>query len=384
MVKNNILFNQFTFKKLSNYIINPYNTIKNSEKILKPSTFFYKNFYEILFILIICVYIFKIENPLQKKIFRYTFYNDKRPRESCINDDTFKCFGMPSGHTETATFLCILLYYKKYIPLYLGIFIILCTILQRILTKMHTFQQIIGGFILGSIYALIYIKLDNILYFTLFIFAISIIYVLYIIYKIDNEIKNHPTWIDKSLKPLLDKKASNPLFNKVIELFIFPTFYTWNMIEKDMDILIEKIKNTNIKFDAIVGMKSGGAILTKYIADKLNIKYYYIKASDKDYNCNKKVHNAVNDFIKNKMKYKKTYMICENIENNIENQNILLFDEFINTGSTMKAGIDYLINEKKVSYVLPITIQIKEFEKYDFEFLHVNTNFRIWPWGYNN
>ena len=53
MVKNNILFNQFTFKKLSNYIINPYNTIKNSKKILKPSTFFYKNFYEILFILII-------------------------------------------------------------------------------------------------------------------------------------------------------------------------------------------------------------------------------------------------------------------------------------------------------------------------------------------
>ena len=43
MVKKNILFNQFTFKKLSNYIINPYNTIKNSEKILKPSNFFYKN-----------------------------------------------------------------------------------------------------------------------------------------------------------------------------------------------------------------------------------------------------------------------------------------------------------------------------------------------------
>jgi len=130
----------------------------------------------LLLIILIGLYHYIVLNPLEKNIFKHEFYNDKRPKIECKNDDSYKCYGMPSGHTETATVVSLLLWYKKYISIYFVFIIIFLTMLQRLLSKMHSLKQVFAGLIIGSIYSAIYIKLDNTLYIILFMLFLIFIY----------------------------------------------------------------------------------------------------------------------------------------------------------------------------------------------------------------
>ena len=153
--------------------------------------------------------------------------------------------------------------------------------------------------------------------------------------QIDKQMTKYPAWIDVTLYPILQSKVNKPLLYKMGEIvFCKNKYMSWPAVEIILDELIDKIKQTNIKFDAVVGIKSGGAILTKYIANK----------------------------------------------------NILLFDELIYGGSTITNCINYLVNEKGVKTVFPVTIVSKK-EKYDtftplYHQLGLFTH--VWPWGYDN
>lgn len=94
-------------------------------------------------------------NPLEKQITQL-FIIDRRPNKQCINNNNFICLGMPSGHTEVATILCLLLYYSNLIPLYIAIYLIILVGIQRILTMAHTVFQVLVGLILGLIYVYFY------------------------------------------------------------------------------------------------------------------------------------------------------------------------------------------------------------------------------------
>jgi membrane-associated phospholipid phosphatase len=132
--------------------------------------------FDILFIFFISFYHYIILNPLEKNIFRHLFYNDKRPKIDCKNDESFRCYGMPSGHTETIVIFCLLLFHKKYISKFIVFLLVLLIISQRLLSKMHTFKQVFVGLIMGSIYSAIYIQLNNKLYIILFILFITLLY----------------------------------------------------------------------------------------------------------------------------------------------------------------------------------------------------------------
>jgi hypoxanthine phosphoribosyltransferase len=336
----------------------------------------------ILYILFLILYYFFIINPLEKKIFKNYFYNDKRPLKTCVRDCSFDCYGMPSGHTEVATLVSFILYYKKYIGLPLAVIFIGLIAFQRLFTSMHTIYQVIAGFVLGFIYSFIFMKLDNLLYFFIFILFLTFTLLFTYIYIIDKKMNQYPEWIDKSLIPIMEKKQNVPTYLKMYDCICF-YYLEWKELETYMDILVDKIKKTNIKFDCIVGIKSGGAILTKYIADKLKLKYYYIKISDKKHNCNSKtVLTNINYSLTNiVLKPKNEFVICEEIKDNIENQKVLLFDECVLTGNTMNLSMDYLYNNKKASYVLPCTISTTKeniFSVYNKE-LKV-----LFPWGYDN
>jgi membrane-associated phospholipid phosphatase len=130
----------------------------------------------LLFIIFIGLYHYIILNPLEKNIFRHAFYNDRRPRIECKNDDSYKCYGMPSGHTETAVIISLLLYYNKFISQNIAFLIIFLTILQRLLSQMHTLKQVFAGLIIGCIYSGIYIKIDNPVYIILFMLFLTFFY----------------------------------------------------------------------------------------------------------------------------------------------------------------------------------------------------------------
>jgi hypoxanthine phosphoribosyltransferase len=353
---------------------------------------------EIIIICIVTLIHFILLNPLIKNIYYEYFGLDKRPLNKCKNDITFKCYGMPSGHVESATIFSLLLLNKQFINKFFAILIIIVFGLQRIYYKMHTIKQIIIGLFFGLIYSLIYINLlPNIKYVILFIILLILYYNHLLINIIDfNLNKKLPSWVDKSLIPLIEKKKNVAYYRKFIEIFFCTNlglynntklFCTWELLEKYMDNLINKIKKKKIKFDCIIGIKTGGAIICKYIAKKLNIKYYFIKVSKTKYNCNKKQFNTLTDIIDNHIiKKKSKYIVCEPIINNLKNQNLLVIDELISSGNTMKTVIDYLYIEKKVNSIYPLIISRATIGKrYTYPInLATKSNYIIWPWGYDN
>ena len=141
------------------------------------------NIIKIILIFIIFIYHFYILNRLEKN-FNQTFfnYNDvKRPLERCNHEENkFKnCIGMPSGHAEISTIVSLLLYNYNYINQYLCIFIIVVVSLQRVVSNMHTFPQIITGIIMGTLYSLIYIHFN--LSIISFLIVLSIGFILMLI-----------------------------------------------------------------------------------------------------------------------------------------------------------------------------------------------------------
>jgi hypoxanthine phosphoribosyltransferase len=347
--------------------------------------------YNFIFLLIfIFIFFFFIINPIEKKIYQLYFGDSKRPLEKCKNSKDFECFGMPSGHTEIATIISFILYFNKYINLFMVFIIILIFAMQRIVSNMHTISQVIYGLLLGLLYSLIFLKLHKKIYIIIFILILTLVLNFIYITIINKKIKEYPDWVlnDSSLEPILKKKYNIPFYAKFFETMSPCRYIGWKELENNMDTLINKIKESGITFDAVVGIKSGGAILSKYISNKLDLDCYYIKISDKDDGCNKKIISAtINYSIKKIKNQEKEYIICEGISENLIGKKILLIDEVMGTGNTMKNAIKYLYN-KNASFVLPCAIYIDTTQNLinlsEIIYLNKNNNPLIWSWGYDN
>jgi len=306
---------------------------------------------------------------------------------------TFRCLGMPSGHAQTITIFALLLHNYKIISFQSSILLVIIVSLQRLFVKAHTFLQVIIGILLGYIYSYIYIS-NNLSYNCLFyILGITFVIIFSIIYKIEVELyKPIPNWVDKSMISTIEKKRSSPFYLKFLTILTNSvihgrTFITWSQLEDYLDILIEKIKQTNIHFDGVVGIKSGGAIISDYVSKKLNIPNYKIKLSREEYHCDKKPHDTINDIYQRKIIGNLgVYSVCEPIKQNIQGKNIILIDEMITTGKTMNEAIKYLKNVKHVNIITPVCISFsKNSFEFNYEFIHVlNGKTAVWSWGYDN
>jgi hypoxanthine phosphoribosyltransferase len=359
------------------------------EKNTKKNILVFINF--ISFLIYIFIFFFYIINPIEKKIYQLYFGNSNRPLEKCKNSKDFECFGMPSGHTEIATIISFILYSNKYINLFMVFIIIFIFAMQRIVSSMHTISQVIYGLILGLLYSLIFINLNKKIYIIIFILILTLVLNFIYITIINKKIKEYPEWVlnDSSLEPILKKKYNIPFYAKFCETSLLNRYIEWNELENNMDILINKIKQSGITFDTVVGIKSGGAILSKYISNKLDLDCYYIKISDKDDDCNKKIiSSTINYSIKKIKNQENEYIICEGISENLIGKKILLIDEKIGTGNTMKNAINYLYNNKNASFILPCTIYMDTTQNLinpsKIIYLNKNNNDFIWSWGYDN
>ena len=345
----------------------------------------------------VTLYNYFIQNGLEK-IFFETYFNKfnfiKRPLKKCFNNFIgVNCIGMPSGHTETITIFCCLLYFYKIIPLWFCIFLIFITALQRIITNMHTLIQVLFGIFFGFIYAQIYKYLNFCFISFLIILFIGFILSLLVIYKIDKQINNKiPNWIDKTMLESIKKKQNSPLYIKICSIYINSfiqniTYINWKQLENKLDEIINEIKKSKEKFDVVVGIKTGGAIISDYISLKLGLPNYKIKISRSNYNCNKQPYHVVNDiFQKQILNEFGKYTICEDINENLQNKNIILIDEHVSSGKTMEETYNYLKNEKLVGYIYPtsITLNKKKYKsKLKINYLNNETIF-IFPWGYDN
>jgi hypoxanthine phosphoribosyltransferase len=346
-------------------------------------------------IILIAIYHFFIHNNLEKTFSQVYFDYDavKRPRSKCRDTDNssrLKCIGMPSGHAETVAVFSFLLYFYKIIPLWGCLFIIFITGLQRVITHMHTISQVIVGAILGCIYAFIYKKIA---YGFVIIFAIGLLLSILSVHQIDRQVYGPiPSWVDKSMYESIKKKQSSPFYIKVGTIYANAlvknrTFMGWDELENYLDKMIERINNSGIRYDALVGIKTGGAIISDYISQRLGLPNYKIKLSREEYNCNKKPSDAIDNMVKNTYFYEQgEYTICQGIDDNLEGKNIILVDELVGTGKTMEAAYNYLKEQKYANIIYPTCISLFKYKYHGS--LHINNILNeipvIWPWGYDN
>jgi hypothetical protein len=103
---------------------------------------------------------------------------------------TYRDLGMPSGHAEIATIISCILYYYKFISLWLCILLIFIFSLQRVIANRHTVFQVIIGIMCGLIYSYIYIS-NNLSFLSLgFVMLIGLLLISSIIYKIEEKREN--------------------------------------------------------------------------------------------------------------------------------------------------------------------------------------------------
>ena len=113
--------------------------------------------YFAIFLFVVVNYHHYIQNTIEKEFSLEYFGYDavKRPASGTIMrslDD----IGMPSGHAEGGIIMFSLLYFYKYIPLWLCILLIFIVASQRVLARRHTPMQVIVGILCGLIYTYIY------------------------------------------------------------------------------------------------------------------------------------------------------------------------------------------------------------------------------------
>jgi hypoxanthine phosphoribosyltransferase len=351
----------------------------------------------LIFIILITTYHYYIHNGLEKIFSQiYLDYDSvKRPLFRCKNRDNnsrLGCIGMPSGHAETSSVFSFLLYFNKIIPLWVCLLIISLISIQRITSHMHTLSQVVVGSILGLLYASIY-KKYSFGYGFIIVLTIGLLLTSLSIYKIDSQVHGPiPNWVDKSMYENIKKKQDSPFYMKIGSIYTNSfihntTFISWNELESYLDKMVERINNSEIKYDAVVGIKTGGAIISDYISFKLGLPNYKIKLSRDEYNCNKTPNDFIDDIVKKNLFYRQEkYQICEGIDDNLEGKNIILVDELVSTGKTMEESYNYLREKKYANIVYPTCIALYKYKYRGSLYINnvLNGTVLIWPWGYDN
>ena len=144
----------------------------------------------ICIIILLSYYHFYIHNKIEKLFSKSYFNYDyiRRPLAFCDNKNNHSklyCIGMPSGHAETYSLLCFLLYFYRIIPLWICLIIIFMVLLQRVISYKHTIIQVLIGSLLGFLYANIYKYFNLSIYGFLIVITIGFTLMILSLYKIN-------------------------------------------------------------------------------------------------------------------------------------------------------------------------------------------------------
>lgn len=320
-------------------------------------------------LVLICIFQYCILNGLEKMLFHHFSVSTLRP--NCKEFVTpIHCIGMPSGHAEIAVLAFMYFYLKKWLSLPITLFFIGIVCFQRVLSNNHTILQTVVGCFLGSIYFSIYYKHP----WVILLFFMFYLNVLLFLIEYNFSI---PSWIEEDTLKSIHKKRNVSYFVKLIGILspsfqqARPLMIQWDEVEYCLDKIIDHVKDKQI--DTIVGIKTGGAILSDYISKKMNLPVYKIKVSSNECKEKDTWRYYYDYYILNKQL---EYTICEGPD--LDGKNILLIDESFGSGNTMKAALHYLSNN--TVYPAVITSTTNEY----YSVIQREYTPAVWPWGYDN
>ena len=311
-----------------------------------------------LAIITIVLYSHFLLNPLLKLLSNeYLGYeNCRRPYISCNNNQTLRCLGLPSGHAQSITTICLILYFYDLVSLTMIIIMILLVSIHRVTTNAHSFVQVWAGILVGCISAVLLIASKLSYKAVLANIMILFLCIIGIIFKLDTKLNSPvPGWV--SDKHFIHKNV--PYYKKVLAIISCllnnrsQLTIGWDQLENNMNNLLDTLEHQ--KFDCIVGLNVGGVIMTDFFAKKMKIPNY-----------------KMNDIMDERTKI------------DLSGKKIVLVTNKINSDEQIVDVINYLKNEHNVDSILTVAISAKK-TAYQFECLSSQENIIvIWPWGYEN
>lgn len=344
----------------------------------------------IAYIYIFLVHLFLV-NPAEKLFCQQVLPDQRRPQ--CLdNNKTLACYGFPSGHAEIATLLVLLLVlhgvHNKRLDWVLGVLVVFLICAQRILAGRHTLTQVLAGIALGVVYFGIYSRLFEILLVASVGILVPLCLLILVMFIVDgrlrDETKDIPAWVSPEEYALIDAKRSIPWPYKLVYLSSllffhkFVLFKSWADLEADMDRLtLLSTRGSNV--DCVIGMKTGGAIMSDYVSRKLNVPNHYMKFASK---CDKSAARSLTDLVRGKSA--DAYELCLGIDADLEGQDVLLLDECTSTGNTLLKSRAYLLGEKRCRSVRMACIQKSKDIRIEGLVYLTSDIVIVWPWGYDN
>ena len=136
------------------------------------------------------------------------------------------------------------------------------------------------------------------------------------------------------------------------------SFYplTWKEFHQDVFALAKKVEESQQKFDRIVCIDRGGAVVARFLSDFLNLKISGL------------VMVAYKEIGKSSQP-----KIVENLVADIKDEKILLVDEIIDSGSSFEVAIEYLkkLQPREIKTLAPY---IKPISRFKPDFWQVETS----------
>jgi hypothetical protein len=150
--------------------------------------------------------------------------------------------------------------------------------------------------------------------------------------------KSIPNWVSLNKYKYTNKNINKlPLFKSHLLYFNcmnqdYIPYITWKELENYLDIIISKIIKTNIKFDGIISIGYGGAIMSEYISNKLGLFIY-----------------KINDKLENK-----NIILIEDIKykyfNYLKKKKVNIIKSYCISNNKLNCDIDYATNDKILLY----------------------------------
>ena len=330
-------------------------------------------------LLSVCVIQYCIINGLEKMIIHHFVKDGQalRPQSACTEEVTpTNCLGMPSGHAEIGTMVALFLYSRNYVSLPTAALLAAAVCLERVFSNHHTAVQTAAGVLFGFVYFLLYSEQS---WFVLIVFFLYVNVLLFLVERSFTV----PAWIKKETIELVEKKRTLPYHIKLINVAgsalqqTRPLVITWAEVEAALDKIIASLDEPP---DAIVGIKTGGAILADYLQSKLNVPAFKVKVSEQRNKCKKR--NTLYFYLRTLvLDMKPKYMMCEEVEK-IEGT-VLLIDECAASGGQIELVTKHLY-EKGAKTVYRAVISSAPSTKNIYSVMKRELTPAVWPWGYDN
>ena len=206
--------------------------------------------------------------------------------------------GMPSLHTAASSLVVTVLVLGGVSPpiCLLALGLLIGVIYFRIVGDYHDISQVIGGIIFGVLLGIGVVGLQYraslVSLLVIFLLAVGVLLVDSLttfrnLYRAEE--KELPEWFDPALTSLLAKKKGDSKLGLSLRNFIVRTGWPFRLLVPKAESIRASWKSIEYNLhthlpqrlspDVVVGIKSGGAFIAKFIADWYGVPFTYMRVS---------------------------------------------------------------------------------------------------------